>query len=270
MALSNLIDPNESDHFKHHVLLDHLKVDQAKRLALALSIAPDPYTQAINALDECYAQPRQLALKELRNILDLPSIRAGDGYALDNFALHVQALVGLLGSMEDQGRAELLCGSHVDRLLEKLPAEHSSRFKRHVYRNEGVLKYDLTMLSLWLQTEARSQPKKESSNPLNQQKPCKSIPSLTTVLHGTNKQSECTSCSEHLPKPRATCAFCSSSEHHICKCSEFTDMTKEQRFNWIKENKHCWCCARTIKQLNVTLRNTVPPAKEDTYRSCVK
>ncbi len=137
MALSNLLDPNESEHFKYHVLLDHLKVDQAKRLGPAFSFAPDPYTQAINALDERYGQPRQLALKELKNVLDLPSIRAGNGYALDNFALHVQAPAGLLSSMEDQGGAEFLCGSHVKRLLEKLPAERSSCFKRHVYRNEA-------------------------------------------------------------------------------------------------------------------------------------
>lgn len=39
--------------------------------------------------------------------MDLPPIRAGEGHALDNFALHVQALVGLLGTMEDQGEAEL-------------------------------------------------------------------------------------------------------------------------------------------------------------------
>lgn len=100
MVLNNLLDPSESEHFKYHVLLDHLKVDQAKQLALAFSYALNPYTQAIKALDERNGQPRQLALKELRNIMDLPPITVGDGHALDNFALRVQALVGLLGTME--------------------------------------------------------------------------------------------------------------------------------------------------------------------------
>ncbi len=41
MALSNLLDPGESEQYKYHILLDHLKVDQA------YVYAPDPYTQAI-------------------------------------------------------------------------------------------------------------------------------------------------------------------------------------------------------------------------------
>ncbi|KAL3976614.1 thrombopoietin [Sarotherodon galilaeus] len=162
MALTNLLDPHETEHFNYHVLLDHLKVDQAKRLALAFSYAPDPYTQAIKALDERYGQPRQLALKELRNILELPPIRAGDGWTLDNFALRVQALVGLLSTMGDQGRAELDCGSHVDRLLAKLPAEHFSRFKRHVYREQAEMTYTLPLFSSWLQMECKCQPRKAS------------------------------------------------------------------------------------------------------------
>ncbi len=30
MALSNLLDPGESEQYKYHILLDHLKVDQAR------------------------------------------------------------------------------------------------------------------------------------------------------------------------------------------------------------------------------------------------
>lgn len=41
MALSNLLDPGESEQYKYHILLDHLKVDQAKRLALAYVYAQD-------------------------------------------------------------------------------------------------------------------------------------------------------------------------------------------------------------------------------------
>lgn len=111
MALDNLLDANKSEHFKYHVLLHHLKVGQARKLALGYSYTANPYTQALHALDERYGQPRQLVLKELKNIMGLPHIRAGDGHALDNFALRVQALVGLLGTMEEQGKAEMLCGS---------------------------------------------------------------------------------------------------------------------------------------------------------------
>lgn len=81
---------------KYHILLDHLKVDQTRRHGLAYVYAPVPYTQAIRAIDECYGQPRQLALKELRAILEIPAICIGDGRSLDQFSLRVQALAGLL------------------------------------------------------------------------------------------------------------------------------------------------------------------------------
>ena len=131
MALSNLLDPGESEQYKYHILLDHLKVDQAKQLALAYVHAPDPFTQASRALNERYGQPRQLALRELRVIMDLPAIRAGDGRALDQISLIVQVLVGLFKSMGSEGLSELTCGSHVERLLEKLPSEQFCQFRKY-------------------------------------------------------------------------------------------------------------------------------------------
>lgn len=110
MALTNLLDRQETEEFKFHILLDHLKVDQARCLALACSYDPQPFTEALRALEERYSQPWQLALKELKTIMALPPVRD----ALDAFALHVPALVGLLRIMDDQGNAELLCDSHVD------------------------------------------------------------------------------------------------------------------------------------------------------------
>lgn len=128
MALNNLLDPEESQQYKYHILLDHLKIDSAKRLALAFAYSSTPYSEAIKALDERYGQPRQLVTKELRAIMDMPAIRPGDTRALDSFALRVQTLVGLLQTMKEQGQAELLCGSHVDNLLEKLPTYLYSSF----------------------------------------------------------------------------------------------------------------------------------------------
>ncbi|XP_028435101.1 protein transport protein sec31-like [Perca flavescens] len=77
MALNNLLDPDESEEFKFHILLDHLKVDQARRLASAYSYAQQPFTEALKALDERYGQPRQLALRELKNIMALPPDTSG-------------------------------------------------------------------------------------------------------------------------------------------------------------------------------------------------
>ena len=105
MALANLIHPDESEHYKYHLLLDHLKVDAARRLALAYANALNPFTCAMQALDERYGQPRQVAQKEIKAIMELPNIRQGDGVAFNNFALRVHSLVGLLQALGQEGAA---------------------------------------------------------------------------------------------------------------------------------------------------------------------
>ena len=250
IALTNLLDPEETEEFKFHVLLDHLKVDQARRLALAFSYAYQPFTEALRALDERYGQPRQLALKELKNIMALPPVRSGDGHALDAFALRVQALVGLLRTMDDQGNAELLCGSHVDRLLEKLSTEQVSRFKRHIYRSQLDFNYDLMHLSDWLQMESRCQPRRDYTGPSRSYRPLAPTHATTTVLHGANSTAERTDI--QMPS-RSPCAYCSSTSHHISQCVDFKVLNKQQVISWIKENKRCWRCARPHVAAKCTL-----------------
>lgn len=47
MALENLLPPKENEQYKYHILLDHLKLDSARHLALAYSHHPQPYTIAL-------------------------------------------------------------------------------------------------------------------------------------------------------------------------------------------------------------------------------
>ncbi len=93
-------------------LLKQLITEVKKQGRLILSWKS--YTQAIRALDELYRQPMQLALKDLRAIPNMPELHPGDGQALDQFSLRVQALVGLLQSMSCDALSELTCGSHVE------------------------------------------------------------------------------------------------------------------------------------------------------------
>lgn len=122
---------------------------------LAYVHTPQPHTRAIRALDECYGQPRQLALKELRAIPDMPALCPGDGQALDQFSLSVQALVGLLQSMGRDCLFKLTCGSRVERRLEKQPSEQFCEFKMSMKRsNQGPFSYILLDFSKWLQVES--------------------------------------------------------------------------------------------------------------------
>jgi len=195
--------------------------------------------------------------------MEIPVIRTGDGRGLDQFSLRVQALVGLLQSMGPEGLSELTCGSHVERLLEKLPHEQFCQFKRCMSLSKpGPLSYNLLDFSNWLQQEARCQPRRErSSQPIGQpirQRPPPPHPLRgTTILHGIKTSSHMNSSRVQVPSPKVVqphpnsipecypvCAYCDSTEHHVSKCGGFLQLTRDQRTNWIKEQRRCWRCLR--------------------------
>lgn len=58
------------------------------------------------------------------------NIEYGDSREFKLFTLRVRALVGMLDQFGDNGQTELHCGSHVTRLLSKLPQDMRAEFKR--------------------------------------------------------------------------------------------------------------------------------------------
>lgn len=89
MALTNILPHGESEQFKYHVLLDHLKLDRACYLALAYAHHPLPYSSAMSALQQRYGQTQQVVLKEIMTIQNLPSIHHGDSRSFSDFAIRV-------------------------------------------------------------------------------------------------------------------------------------------------------------------------------------
>ncbi|KAL4008256.1 hypothetical protein ACER0C_002108 [Sarotherodon galilaeus] len=168
MALDSLLGSHThlTEQFKYQILLEQLKLPSAYKLAQAYMHDPLPYTTTLQTLQDKYGQPRQLVQSELGSILNSPQIRVGDPEAFDNFALDVQALVGMLRSLEGENGYELRCGSHVDKLLSKLPASYRDGFieynlSRGILRTGTDKTYTLPDFSAWLQV--KSQAKRISS-----------------------------------------------------------------------------------------------------------
>ncbi|KAK9969697.1 hypothetical protein ABG768_027849 [Culter alburnus] len=163
LALDNLLSHHThiSEQYKYQVLLSHLKFASAQQLAKAYMHHPQPYTAALQALQEKYGQPRQLVQAELGAIMSTPPLRMGDTNAFDSFALSVQSLVGMLRTLEGQNGYELMCGSHVDRLLGKMPPAYRDGFVEYCL-SHGILQtgtdrtYTLPDLAAWLQTKSQA------------------------------------------------------------------------------------------------------------------
>ncbi len=168
LAFDNLLSNHHhiSEQYKYHVLLSHLKLSSAHQLAKSFMYHPQPYTAALQALQDKYGQPRQLVQSELGAILSTPPLKLGDANAFDSFALSVQSLVGMLRTLEGQNGYELFCGSHVDRLLSKLPPAYRDSFVEYCL-SRGILQtgtdktYTLPDFADWLQN--KSQAKRISS-----------------------------------------------------------------------------------------------------------
>lgn len=121
IALENILPATATERFKFQILTDHLKQEEALLIADSYSHSQQPFTKTMAALDQQYGQPHQLALQCIAELMDGPTITSGDIKAFRLFALKVRSLVDMLEQLGRKGTFELQCGSHVSRLLGKLP-----------------------------------------------------------------------------------------------------------------------------------------------------
>lgn len=204
--------------------------------------------------------------------MDGPSIRSGDTRAFKLFALKVQALVGMLDQLGSPGQTELTCGSHVSRLLAKLPNDLRANFKRYV----NPLKTPIpTLLEFaeWLEYEVKVQEdgtqfsidfvRERPSFYKDQQRLPKVSHKSTAIFHGSEQKPVSKAESVHrnavpdvrsLEKPKKYCPFCNTTQHYLNQCSNFKLLTKEQIVTWIRSNHRCWKCGREHQAGQCTLK----------------
>ena len=68
IALENLLPPDGTELFKCQILVDHLKLNEARLIADAYLNSATPYTDTMPALHEKFGQPHQLALRKIASI----------------------------------------------------------------------------------------------------------------------------------------------------------------------------------------------------------
>ncbi|XP_046347391.2 uncharacterized protein LOC124128018 [Haliotis rufescens] len=281
MALDNLVNihPHLTEQYKYQVLLDKLG-GSAKRLAEAFMHDPKPFTAALQALKDKYGQPRQLVQSEIGILMNMPALRYGDFDGFDSFALSVHSLVGMLKSLEGETGYELRCGSHVDRLIGKLPPGYRDSFVEHCI-NRDILKadsdqtYTLCHLSDWLQTKSRAKRianqatalyKMESTKPdrryLSRTSQKGSAPTALFYARESKpfEQKPGSSARSHVTKP--FCPYCNSNEHFLNICPGLKKLTVNQIHDWLHDGKRCWKCGRTHQPDMCTLKKPCHICKE--------
>ncbi|CAI5649659.1 unnamed protein product [Oreochromis niloticus] len=223
MALENLLPPESSELFRYQVLLDHLHLEEAKLIADAYLHSATPFSDTMNALNDRLGQPHQLALRRIAAVMDSPDIHRGDAAAFERFSLHIQSLVAMLKTLGPDGEVKLQCGSHVARLLSKLPSEQRADFCRCMYSHSGQA-YTLDDLATWLKYESWCQGYDGLPTPTITKKKPDVRPSRrpVTVLHGAETSPRSLGTTPNKARPQPYCAFGDNRAHHLSQCPEIS------------------------------------------------
>ncbi|KAK7891694.1 hypothetical protein WMY93_023657 [Mugilogobius chulae] len=156
IALENLLPEDSTERFRYQILCDHLKLEEALLVADSYVNSRYPYSDTMEALNEQFGQPHQLALQRIAELMEGPNVMSGDVKAFRTFALKVRSLVSMLQQLGFKGRVELECGSHVSRLLGKLPHDLRAGFRRFIHPHDVPIP-TLHDLADWLEFEMQVQ-----------------------------------------------------------------------------------------------------------------
>ena len=184
----------------------------------------------------------------------------------------------MLSTIQGPSSPELLCGSHVDTLLTKLPANFRDAFAEYCF-NRGIIQsgsdrtYTLPDLAEWLErkvqtlqvshwisacppepTHADSREHRSAKQPR-----VKSASILLGNHQGAQQPNPPPASSTPLQSKKRDrfkpyCPYCNTEEHYLNTCSDFAKLTNNTRADWIKEKKRCWRCGRGHTPDNCTLK----------------
>lgn len=209
-------------------------------------------------MQDKYGQPRQLIQYELATILNSPTVKLDDAEAFDDFALSTYALVGMLRSLEGQNVYKLRRGSHVDRLLRKMPQNYWYVFVVYCFTH-SILKtgtdqiYTISDLAAWLQRKSQAKlivsravalyecvtlkPTKKDQRASSRPKK-RSASTYFNSSEDPNSQESASSIPPSKPKPY--CPHCDNKEHYLNVCPEFKKLNTGEIIEWIKDGQLCW------------------------------
>ncbi|KAJ8391401.1 hypothetical protein AAFF_G00090310 [Aldrovandia affinis] len=275
IVLENILPGDATKRFQFQILTDHLKHEEASLVADSYCNSRQPYTDTMLALTKIYGQPHKLAVQCITELMDGPDVRSGDVKALRLFALHVRSLVGVLEQLGRRGHVELQCGSHVSRLLGKLPHDLTVSFKRFIHPMRvaiptltdfaDCLEYELEVQEDSGKSVSYSKMESSIRNKENR-RDSKHVNKTTTVLLGTEKAAETHAlasppaleppANSHgvIDRRNAYCPYCDNTNHDLNSCDNFKQLNREQKDSWIRSNNRCWHCGRGHQASKCTLK----------------
>lgn len=276
VSLDNLLPEDATERFKYQILLEHLKFEDALLIADSYINSIRPYSDTMMSLAEQYGQPHQLALRRIADLMDEPTIRSHDASGFKGFALKVRALVGMLDQLGVSGSVELQCGSHVTRLLTKLPHDLRAEFKRYIYPlNVRIptllhfadwLEYELNIQGsgfefLGVDRKEHAGQKRDKRKDFKSTKPTAIFHSADPAAITQSSEQSGSFVTKPQDKPKSFCPYCINTQHYLNQCQNFSQLTKEQKTKWVKTNRRCWRCGQAHQAAQCRLKTSCKVCK---------
>ncbi|XP_034555777.1 uncharacterized protein LOC117824414 [Notolabrus celidotus] len=212
-------------------------------------------------------------------ILNSPAIKFGDSEVFDSFALSIQSLVGTLGTLEGPNGYKLRCGSHVDRLLSKMPPSYRDGFieyclSRGILQTGSDLTYTLPDLAAWIQMKSQAKRLSSRAAALYQCDVPRPVKKDQRVTHQKEKTTTILLNTGEVPKTpepahfkstfksKPYCPYCDNKEHFLNACDEFKKLSTSQVVKWIRDGKRCWKCGRNHDAEACNLKRPCKTCKE--------
>lgn len=234
-----------SDAEKLVYLQQAIKGGSAQKAIVGLSQTGDQYREAIECLKARYNRPRLIHRAHVRTIVDVPSLREGDGKELRHFHDVLQQHLRALRTMKTEPDPSFVT-SIIELKLDQTTLfewqKHSQSTVDEVPHYQDILDF-LDLRAQACETLSTSSKRRTATPPLKKS----GKDGKVTVHAAVNSDPS-----------RTRCVVCSSSERHpLYACPQFKTMSHDDKRSVLKRNNLCLNCFSSghyLKQCKSTHR----------------
>lgn len=216
---------------------------KARETVVAMFMVPDNAINIIKILEMRFGRPDFIIKTLIEKAQQMMSPKNGRLDLLIDFSNMVRNLVITMKTLKTDGH--MRNPQLIEDLVSKLPDSLILKWGNFVYKN-GYDSNNLEDFSYWLDKLANAasfvslpRPKpvenKTTSNFIRKKK--ETVLSTKTVDATSNENIDATD-------QKHKCTYCSKTGHAIAKCPEFLDLTTDERWKWIIDNRYCFYCLR--------------------------
>jgi hypothetical protein len=216
---------------------------QAREVIKSMLVSPNNVSRIMEILRKRYGKPKIILESISRQLEELPSLKDNDSRGLLLFVDAVRNLTST--ALAFDCRPFLSNSKLVDILVKKLPGFRLASWNHHL-RILGTEFPSLEDFNYWL--EEVGDETELSFNPLDfprdsGRKEWKD----DAKKAGKNLSRSGSLCAEVFAAnngkgPEKKCLFCEETGHNVVQCSKFRNEAVDERWNWVKKRRCCFCC----------------------------